>query len=132
MRRQLESSMPCNKSSQKCGREPLSDKERERRRKQSEASRLGEDAGPQPLRYLPNGRHNRKNAAIRIGLRPATLAQWAWLGKGPPFYMVGGRAQYEPADLDAFAVKQLPNEKPKAPAISQELTAWSGKAKRPT
>jgi hypothetical protein len=25
--------------------------------------------------------------------------------------MVGGRAQYEPADLDAFAVEQLPKAK---------------------
>ena len=30
-----------------------------------------------------------------LGVRPATLQQWRWLGKGPTFIKVGGRIRYQ-------------------------------------
>jgi hypothetical protein len=109
----------------KPGKKPLSEAEKkrrrkqqnERRRKQREARRLSTSTvdGPPKVRLLPNGRVDRRNAAIRLGLSQATLQQWAWLEKGPRFYMVGGRAQYELGDLEAFAIKHKrePAESPR-------------------
>lgn len=47
------------------------------------------------------------NAARRLGLKPATLAQWRWRGCGPPFRKLGGAVRYSLDDLDDFIDTQL-------------------------
>ena len=54
------------------------------------------------VRVLPDGRMNRQNAALYIGMKPKTLAMWELAGKGPPSIKVGGRRFYFKADLDRF------------------------------
>ncbi len=54
------------------------------------------------VRVLPDGRMNRQNAALYIGMKPKTLAMWELEGKGPPSVKVGGRRFYFKKDLDAF------------------------------
>ena len=42
-------------------------------------------------------------AALRVGLTPATLEKLRVVGGGPPFYRVGPkRILYDPADLDTW------------------------------
>ena len=53
-------------------------------------------------RMLPDGRMDRRNAAAYIGVSVKTLATWATQGKSPKYRLVGGRAFYFQADLDAF------------------------------
>jgi hypothetical protein len=43
---------------------------------------------------------DRSGAAEILGCRPATLADQASKGEGPPFCVVGGRAWYRLADLE--------------------------------
>ena len=50
----------------------------------------------------PDGRLNRKNAAIYLGFQPKTLADWANKGIGPRYVLVSGKAFYFRDDLDAF------------------------------
>lgn len=50
----------------------------------------------------PDGRMNRKNAALYIGCASKTLADWATKGNGPTYVMVGGRAFYFRDALDEF------------------------------
>lgn len=38
---------------------------------------------PVKIRVLPDGRVSREDAAIFLGVKPRTLAQWAWAGTGP-------------------------------------------------
>ena len=54
------------------------------------------------VRVLPDGRMDRQNAALYIGMKPKTLAMWELEGKGPPSIKVGGRRFYFKADLDRF------------------------------
>ncbi len=54
------------------------------------------------VRVLPDGRMDRRNAALYIGMKPKTLAMWELEGKGPPSIKVGGRRFYFKADLDRF------------------------------
>ena len=54
------------------------------------------------VRVLPDGRLDRKNAALYLGRSPKTLAQWALHGKGPRSHDIGGRAFYYFRDCDAF------------------------------
>jgi hypothetical protein len=43
------------------------------------------------------------DAALRVGLTPATLEKLRVIGGGPPFYRVGPkRILYDPADLDSW------------------------------
>ena len=49
-------------------------------------------------------RLNRKEAAYFLGFAPATLANWALKGYGPPSFKVGGRRFYWLADLERFVV----------------------------
>jgi len=52
-----------------------------------------------PRRYLLT----RKDAAHRLGLSESTLAKWASAGcPNLPFFMIGGRARYDAAELDCF------------------------------
>ena len=44
---------------------------------------------------------DRKAAAEILGCAPATLADQASKGEGPPYVIVGGRAWYRDSDLDA-------------------------------
>ena len=44
-----------------------------------------------------------RDAALRVGLTPATLEKLRVVGGGPPFYRVGPkRILYDPADLDSW------------------------------
>ncbi len=54
------------------------------------------------VRVLPDGRMDRRNAALYIGMKPKTLAMWELEGKGPPSIKVGGRRFYFKAELDRF------------------------------
>ncbi len=55
------------------------------------------------VRVLPDGRLDRRNAALYLGRSPKTLAQWALQGRGPPPHKdkVSGRVFYYLDDLDA-------------------------------
>lgn len=55
-----------------------------------------------PVRFTPDGRASRKDAATFVGVKPKTLADWQRLGKGPLPRKVGGRVFYRRADLEAF------------------------------
>jgi hypothetical protein len=54
----------------------------------------------------PDGRMDRKNAAIYLGCAPKTLADWATKGIGPRYVMVGGRVFYFQEDLDSWIASQ--------------------------
>lgn len=54
------------------------------------------------VRILPDGRMDRQNAALYLGVKPKTLAEWASRGEGPRMAKVGGRRFYFKTDLDAF------------------------------
>lgn len=50
----------------------------------------------------PHQAVRRAEAAALLRMKPATLAKWASLGAGPPFFMLGNRAWYRLADLTAW------------------------------
>jgi predicted DNA-binding transcriptional regulator AlpA len=62
----------------------------------------------------PDGRMDRKNAAIYLGFAPKTLADWATKGTGPKYVMVGGRVFYFREDIDAWIGSQ-----PRSPGSSR-------------
>ena len=47
-----------------------------------------------------------RSAADRLGLRPSTLTQWRWLGKGPRYRKLGAAVRYHVDDIDAWADEQ--------------------------
>jgi hypothetical protein len=55
------------------------------------------------VRVLPDGRLDRRNAALYLGRSPKTLAMWALQGRGPPPQKdkVSGRVFYLLSDLEA-------------------------------
>jgi hypothetical protein len=55
------------------------------------------------IRVLPDGRVDRRNAALYLNRSPKTLAQWALQRRGPPPHKdnVSGRVFYCLDDLDA-------------------------------
>ena len=55
-----------------------------------------------PVRFTPDGRASRKDAAAFVGVKPKTLAEWQRLGKGPLPRKVGGRIFYRRIDLETF------------------------------
>jgi hypothetical protein len=57
-----------------------------------------------------------RQAAERLQLSPATLANWRLLGKGPRFYRVGSRIRYREADVCAMAQEDTQEA---------ETTEWS-------
>jgi helix-turn-helix protein len=59
------------------------------------------DFTPLPLRMLPDGRLDTRNAALYLGCSPKTLAHMRCSGKGPSF-LKPGRVFYFLADLDAW------------------------------
>jgi hypothetical protein len=54
------------------------------------------------VRVLPDGRLNRKNAALYLGCSEKTMAQWALLLRGPKSVKVAGRVFYYQHELDRF------------------------------
>lgn len=52
----------------------------------------------------PKTYHDAVTEAARIGHSPRTLAQWRWLGTGPPFFGGGRGAKvlYDPELTDAW------------------------------
>ncbi|MGB0843935.1 MAG: helix-turn-helix transcriptional regulator [Alphaproteobacteria bacterium] len=54
----------------------------------------------------PDGRMDRKNAAIYLGCAPKTLADWAMKGKGPSYLKLGGKIFYFTKDLEAWVSAQ--------------------------
>jgi hypothetical protein len=54
----------------------------------------------------PDGRMDRKNAAIYLGCAPKTLADWAMKGLGPRYILLGGRTFYFLEDLQAWVSEQ--------------------------
>jgi len=41
-------------------------------------------------------------AAAYLNIKPATLEQWRWNGRGPRFIKLSRSVRYRQADLDAF------------------------------
>ncbi len=41
-------------------------------------------------------------AAARLKIKPATLSQWRWQGKGPRFRKIGSTVRYAVSDLDEY------------------------------
>jgi hypothetical protein len=60
------------------------------------------DASVHRVFIHPDGRMDRKNAARYLGCSPKTLADWAMKGQGPEYVMLGGRAFYFLADMQAW------------------------------
>jgi hypothetical protein len=54
------------------------------------------------VRVTPDGRVNRRDAALYLGCEKKTLTMWKSQGKGPRSVKVGGRDFYFVDDLDAF------------------------------
>jgi hypothetical protein len=54
------------------------------------------------VRVLPDGRMDRRNAALYVGHAEKTFAEWATKGKGPRPVKVAGRIFYFQNDLDDF------------------------------
>ena len=54
------------------------------------------------VKMLADGRMDRENAALYLGLMPKTLAMWTMQNRGPRSLKVAGRIFYYRADLDAF------------------------------
>ena len=48
-----------------------------------------------------------KQLAERWSLKPATLSQWRWNGRGPCYLEIGGRILYRPEDVVDFENRNL-------------------------
>jgi len=46
-------------------------------------------------------------AAAFLQVKPATLEQWRWSGKGPKFIKMNRAVRYRKEDLDAFIVARV-------------------------
>ena len=55
----------------------------------------------QNLFIYQDGRMDVKNTALYLGVKEKTLAQWRYLGKGPPF-IKRGKIFYFKDDLDSW------------------------------
>jgi hypothetical protein len=53
-------------------------------------------------RVLPDGRMMPGEVAKYTGYSEGTLAQWRYLGKGPPYRKIGRKVFYHIDDVDAF------------------------------
>lgn len=58
-----------------------------------------------PVVY-PDGRMDRQNTALYMGLSPDTLANWASLKKGPSYIRLGGKAFYFKQKVDEYIKQQ--------------------------
>ena len=59
------------------------------------------------VRVMPDGRLDRCNAALYLGIAAKTLANYRSRGLGPRCVRVGGRAFYYLADLEKFVAQGL-------------------------
>jgi len=48
-------------------------------------------------------------AAVYINVKPATLEQWRWNGRGPRFCKIGRSCRYRITDLDDFLSEKVFN-----------------------
>jgi len=48
-----------------------------------------------------------KEAAAFLQLKPATLEQWRWNGKGPQFIKLGRSVRYRKVDLESFIEERI-------------------------
>ena len=48
-------------------------------------------------------------AALFLNLKPATLEQWRWNGRGPRFIKIGRSCRYRISDLEAFLESRVFN-----------------------
>lgn len=65
---------------------------------------LGPDVVEQlRARVTPAGRVNRRDAAMTLGRKPKTLAEWGLRGIGPRPLKIGGRIFYDWAEVSAIA-----------------------------
>ncbi len=53
----------------------------------------------------------RRELAEWLRTPPATLAQWAWRGNGPRYYVVGRRALYRLSDVETWLETQAGERK---------------------
>ena len=70
-----------------------------------------------PVRMLPDGRMNTKNAAVYCGVSEKTLAMWRCAGKGPKFMKIG-RVFYYREDLDTWLKNGVVNSTAQARTLS--------------
>jgi hypothetical protein len=54
------------------------------------------------METVDNGLLSVDEAAIKLGVTPATLMTWRSIGKGPIFSRIGRRVFYSPADIQAW------------------------------
>ena len=54
------------------------------------------------VEQLPDGRMNRKNAALYLGVSVSVMALWHTNESGPKSVLVGGQRFYFKDDLDQF------------------------------
>ena len=66
---------------------------------------------------LPDQTLRRKDAALLLGVRPATLARWAARGEGPPYFRLGKFVFYRLADIMAFKAKHGVERLPRQPDL---------------
>ena len=59
------------------------------------------------IRTTPDGRVSRNDAAVFLGFKPKTLAEWHRLGIGPSSLLVGGRRFYRFEELEKYARGEL-------------------------
>lgn len=61
------------------------------------------------IQVTPPTKLNRADAACYIGVKKATLASWATLGKGPKFVKVGAKVWYFQRHLDDWLESRATN-----------------------
>lgn len=55
-------------------------------------------------------------AAAYLNVKPATLEQWRWNGRGPRFVKIGRSVRYRKSDLDSFLEARVFNNTTEAQA----------------
>jgi hypothetical protein len=55
--------------------------------------------------------------ADRGQISPRTLERWRWIGAGPRFLKLGGRAIYRLEDVEAYEAKQLRDSTAASPPV---------------
>lgn len=58
-----------------------------------------------------------EEAAEFLQVKPATLEQWRWNGKGPQFIKMGRAVRYRKVDLDAFIEARIFSSTTEAQAV---------------
>ena len=54
-----------------------------------------------PIRHF-----NQSELADRWNISPRTLERWRWIGEGPVYLKIGGRAIYRLVDIEAYEEEQ--------------------------